>query len=305
MSILNDYNCIKPYKKKKLDYATAYRLWYELLCNKVLNLFTWDGLPFDHRELEIRAQLFGHGYVGVLKSEKLGRLIAASGSAVGITEYEDKWTEFVWTCPVDFGTAKIDENVVLMFNNSLHLPTRLLVQRYAHLLAHAELSLQAILINTRATGIIAAKDNKQCDDVAAFYSALEDGKTLAVVDDDGLNSLIGSQGLRSVSTAYPASHTIMDFWQIRQNLYKEFLAEIGISKATDKRERMITDEVKQDEPMYQYSLDDMLNCRKLAAEKISAMFGINVSVKINEAVFLNDESEVVTNENNSLSTNTE
>lgn len=302
MSMLNDYNCIKPFKKRKLDYATAYALWYERLADKVLNLFTWNGLPFPQRELEIRLQLYGKGYAGVLHSEKLNRMIVATGSATGVTEYKDKWINFQWNNPVDFGIGTIGENVALIFNNSLHQTTRRLVMRYAHLLAHAELSLQTILINARATGIVAAKDNKQKEDIETFYSALEDGRTLAIVDDNTLSSVLSSQGLRSVSTSYPSSMSIIDFWQIRQNLYKEFLAEIGISKAGNKRERLITDEVEQDKPLYQYSLDDMLRCREDGADEINRLFGaaygLDVSVKINDAVFLNDESEVADNGDN-------
>ncbi len=303
MSIFNDYKLHKTFKQRKLDYATAYRLWYEVLANKVLNLFTWTGLPFEQKELEVRLQLMGDGIAGVLYSNRLGRFIVANGSPTGITEYADKWLEFTWSCPVDFGTNTIDEDVVLFENNSLHLPTRRLVQRYAHLLAHAELSLQAILINARATGIIAAKDEKQKQDIADFYKALEDGRTMAIVDDDGLNSLVASEGLRSISTAYPAAHTIIDFWDIRQNLYKEFLTEIGISKATDKKERMITDEVAQDKPMYQYSLDDMLRTRKIAAKKASTVLGLDLSVEINKAVFeANTSSETGVSENDNTRT---
>lgn len=297
MSMLNDYGVCRPYKKRKLDYNTAYRLWYERLADKVLNLFKWSGLPFEQKELEIRLQLYGNGLTGIVYSKRVGNHIVANGAPTGITEYPDKWIEYTWTCPVDFGTARIGENCALIYNNSLHIPTRRLVERYAHLLAHAELSLQAILINARATGIIAAKDNKQRDDIAAFYAALEDGRTMAIVDDDGLNSLVASEGLRSISTAYPAAHTIIDFWQIRQNLYKEFLAEIGISKSTDKKERMITDEVKQDAPLYQYSLDDMLKCRNKGADEINRVFGLGVSVEINPAVFADDgESEDMNND---------
>lgn len=289
MSVFDDYSIIKPFRKRKLDYQTAYRLWYMRLANKVLNLFQWSGLPFEQHELELRLQLYGNGYTGVVKSQRLGRVITATGACSGVTEYADKFIDFTWTCPVDFGIDKIGETCAVIFNTSLHTPTRPLVQRYAHLLAHAELSLQAILINARATGIIAARDQQQKQDVDSFYSALEDGKTMAIVDDDSLDSLVGSQGLRAVSTSYPAAHTIIDFWQIRQNLYKEFLAELGISKSTDKRERLIQSEVEQDEPMYQYALDDMLKCRKIGADIANNIFGLNIAVKINPAVYADSD----------------
>lgn len=307
MSVLDIHEIGKPFKRRKLDYSRAYRAWYALLSNKVLNLFTWEGLPFSQHELELRVQLMGDGYAGVVKSNFYNRLIAASGSGVGVTEYADQWLTFVWAVPGDNGKDKLHNkrtankkhgistvgaDAVIVRNNSLLLPTRILVERYAHLLAHAELSLQAILINSRATGILAARDEKQRADIQKFYEYLEDGKTLSIVDDTGLDSLIGSEGLRNIATAYPSSTHILDFWQIRQNLYKEFLTEIGISKSTDKRERLIQSEVEQDIPLYGYSLDEMLRCRQNAAEQMNAIFDLNVSVAINPIIEqLREEAE--------------
>lgn len=284
MSVLSLYECDKPFKKRKLDYRTAYRGWYALLANKVCDLFVWKGLPFEQRELEIRLQLMGAGYTGVVFSKRYDRVIVANGSGVGVTEYPDKWLQYVWACPGDSGISTIGNNCALIRNNNMLIPTNLIVQRYAHLLAHAELSLQAILINTRATGIIAARDEKQKQDIQRFYEALEDGRTFAIVDDQELDSLISAEGLRSVATAYPSSVNIVDFWQIRQNLYKEFLAEIGISKSSDKKERLIQSEVEQDVPLYGYSLDDMLKCRQQGAEDMTEVFGFEVSVAINPII---------------------
>ena len=299
MSLLSLYNCgAAPMKKKKLDYNRAFQYWHALLSNKVLNLFKWDGLPFEEHELEVKTQFLNNGYSGIVRSKRYNRIIAASGSGVGVTEYPDKWITFVWACPGDFGEDTIGTDAVIVRNNFSLQPTRWLVERYAHLLAHAELSLQAILINSRSTGILAARDQKQRDDIALFYQALEDGKTLAIVDDTGLDSLVGSEGLRQISTAFPSSTHIMDFWQIRQNLYKEFLTEIGISKSTDKRERVIQSEVAQDLPLFGYSLDDMLLCRKEAAEEMNRVFGLNVSVSINP-IIESIRKEVLSDGNNS------
>lgn len=284
-------------KRRKLDYNRAYRCWYALLANKAMYLFQWEGLPdpMKQREIEYRLQFTDNAACVFTKSKRYNRFIVAAGSGYGVTEYFDMFTNFVWACPNDSGISNLmqDQNGVMMRNNSTCLPTKMLVDRYAHLLAHAELSLQAILINSRSTGILAAKDDKQRDAIMAFYAALEDGKTLAIVDDKNLDSLIGSEGLRQIATQYPSSVHILDFWQARQNLYKEFLAELGISKATDKRERMITDEVQQDIPMYQYALDDMLDSRTEAAQQINDLFGLNISVRINPAI---KAEEVQTNE---------
>lgn len=286
--------------QRKLNFDRAYRSWWALLSNKVLNLFTWEGLPSDlpQREIEFRLNFSDMAVTAIVNSRRYKKLIAADASGYGVTQYRDVWTDCIWTCPNDSGTAKLigpDKAAVLIRNNSSLLPTSILVDRYAGLLAHAELSLQAILINSRTTGILAARDDKQRDAIMQFYAALEDGRTMAIVDDMGLDSLVGSEGLRQIATTYPSSTHILDFWQARQNLYKEFLAEIGISKSTDKRERLISDEVAQDKPLYEFSLDDMLRCRQQGAEEMNDLFGLSVSVNVNDAIKVNAE-EVATNE---------
>jgi hypothetical protein len=289
-------------KAKKLTYDRAYHSWYALLANKVMYLFQWEGLPepMHQREIEYRLQFSDVALCAFVKSKRYNRYIAADATGFGVTEYRDMWKEIIWTCPGDSGINDILDNptAVLIRNNSTCLPCAALVERYANLLAHAELSLQAILINSRSTGILAARDDRQRDAIMAFYAAMEDGRTLAIVDDNGLDSLIGSEGLRQIATTYPDSVHILDFWQARQNLYKEFLAELGISKSTDKRERLISDEVMQDYPLYQFNLDDMLRARQEACKKINDLFGLSISVKINPAVTVNNE-EVVKNETGS------
>lgn len=301
MSMYDHYRSGKA-KAKKLTYDRAYHSWYALLANKVMYLFQWEGLPepMHQREIEYRLQFSDVALCAFVKSKRYNRYIAADATGFGVTEYRDMWKEIIWTCPGDSGINSILENptAVLIRNNSTCLPCAALVERYANLLAHAELSLQAILINSRSTGILAARDDRQRDAIMAFYAAMEDGRTLAIVDDNGLDSLIGSEGLRQIATTYPDSVHIMDFWQARQNLYKEFLAELGISKSTDKRERLISDEVMQDYPLYQFNLDDMLRARQEACQKINDLFGLSVSVKINPAVTVNNE-EVVSHETGS------
>ena len=301
MSMYDHYRSGKA-KAKKLTYDRAYHSWYALLANKVMYLFQWDGLPepMHQREIEYRLQFSDVALCAFVKSKRYNRYIAADATGFGVTEYRDMWKEIIWTCPGDSGINNILDNptAVLIRNNSTCLPGAALVERYANLLAHAELSLQAILINSRSTGILAARDDRQRDAIMAFYAAMEDGRTLAIVDDNGLDSLIGSEGLRQIATTYPDSVHIMDFWQARQNLYKEFLAELGISKSTDKRERLISDEVMQDYPLYQFNLDDMLRARQEACKKINDLFGLSVSVKINPAVTVNNE-EVVSHETGS------
>ena len=285
MSVLDLQRECSPRIFRKLTYKRAYELQYALLSDKAISLFDWKGLPFQQHELEVLVQLSGQGYAGVAYSEKLNKWIAAFGSGVGVTEYPDKWINYTWACPLDSGISELGSAAVIVKNNSLMIPTRFLVQQYAHLMAHALLSLQAILINSRATGFSTAKDDQTRKRIKDFYAALEDGRTEVVLTEENLESVIGTKPIEFISEQISGkAQPILDYWQLYQNIYKDFLSMLGVSKSTDKRERLIMDEVAQDVPMYQFNIEDMLDCRKQAAEELSSVLRTNVTVDLAESV---------------------
>jgi len=221
----------------------------------------------------------------VVYSGKLKRWLVAHGSGVGVTEYPDKWITYTWACPLASGVSKIGENAAIVKNNSLCISTRYLIEQYAHLMAHTLLSMQAILINSRATGFSTAKDDQIANRIKRFYEALEDGRTEVVVTDDDLESLAGQKPIEFISDSISgAGNKVLDYWQTYQNLYKDFLSMIGVSKSTDKRERLITTEVEQDLPLYRFNIEDMLDQRKIAAENLSKLLNKEVTVDLAESV---------------------
>ena len=296
MSTLMDlYPECRPSARKKLTYKRAYDLQYALLSNRVISLFDWRGLPFPQRELEIHTQLTDNGYTGAVWAEKLGRWIVAHGSGVGVTEYPDVWKTYTWACPLASGNdgvinnikgiSQIGKTVAILRNNSLLIPSRFMVQQYAHLMAHTLLSLQAALINSRATGYSTAKDDQTAKRIKNFYDALEDGRTEVILTEDSLEAALGSKAIEFISDKLTgAAAPVLDYWQLYQNLYKDFLCTFGISKSDDKRERLITDEVMQDVPLYRFNIEDMLDCRKQFAEDFSKISKIKVTVDLAESV---------------------
>lgn len=285
MSTLDLIGECKPAYRRKLDYKRAYRLQYALLSDRVISLFDWKGLPFEQHELEALVQLSAQGYAGVVYSEKLKRWLAAFGSGVGVTEYPDKWITYTWACPLASGVGIIGDNCALVKNNSLMISSRFIVEQYAHLMAHALLSLQAALINSRATGYSRAKDDATAKQIKDFYTALEDGKTEVITTPEDLESIAGSKPIEFISDRISGKgDSLLDYWQLYQNLYKDFLQMIGVSKSTDKRERLIQSEVAQDIPLYKFNIEDMLDQRRIAAEMLSKIIGSPVTVDLAESV---------------------
>lgn len=285
MDILKEY-FDKCKGARKFTYKRARDFWVKQLFEKCMHMFTYEGLPFDSKELESR--LIVHGFCGVVKSttivnkKRVKGLMATNGSMSGVTEYYDKFTIFTFANPLESGVRSIGIDCAIVDANKIRLPLMELIEYYAHLLAHATLSLQAVLINARATGILVAKDDKQAESIRAWYNGLEDGKTASIVDDVNFNSLINSQGLRLMNNSFPASTSIRDYYDIMQNLLKDFFASIGVSYANSKRERLISDEVAQDAQPRLVNISDMIAEREKGIAEVNRIFGINATVKLSE-----------------------
>lgn len=266
---------------RKLSFKKAYTAWRNTLVERVINIFEWKNLPFKQKEIEILLTFVG--FCGVTKSKK-AELMAVYGSMSGVTNYPDQFTTFTYATPLESGMRTIDKDIVVIDNNQIRLPLIDIINSYSTLLAHTDLSLQAILINSRATGLVTAKTQAQVDSIASWYSSLENGKTLAVLDGKSFESLMDDEGIKVVPMNYPSAMTIDSYYQIRENLLKSFYSEIGINSMRDKRERVVEAELDTNLNRILFNIDDMLKSRKDACMKINSIFGTNISVDYNEEI---------------------
>ena len=84
-----------------------------------------------------------------------------------------------------------------------------------------------------------------------------------------------------VSVLNTTSPIVFDKLQVQKtNVLNECLTFLGINNAnTDKRERLVTNEVESNNEMIQVNSDVMLEARKQACKEINEMFGLNISVE--------------------------
>lgn len=267
---------------KKLNFRRAYNMWLNVLTLRVMNIFKWKGLPFPQKEIELLLIL--RGFCGITKFKKTGELGAVYGSMSGITEYPDEFTQFLYTTPREYGMKKIGKNLVLVNNNELRVPSMQVVMTYAIILAHVDLSLQAILINSRATGLIKASTQQQVESITAWYKGLLNGKTMAVLNNDDLESLLSDKGIEVFPMQYGSAFSIDAYYQIRENMLKSFYSEFGINSNRDKRERVIEAELDTNLNRILFNVSDMLEQRQKSAKDISEIFDVEISVDLNPEI---------------------
>lgn len=270
-------------KSRKLNFKRSFDMWYNLLTERVVNIFKWTGLPFEQKEIEILLIL--RGFCGITKFRKNEHeLGAVYGSMSGVTNYPDEFTTYTYATPKESGMKKIGKNLVLVNNNQLRIPSIQVINTYAVLLAHVDLSLQAILINSRATGLIKASSQQQMESIQAWYNSLLNGKTMAVFDCEDMETMLSDKGIEVFPMQYSSSFSIDSYYQIRENLLKSFYSEFGINSNREKRERIIEAELDTNLNRILFNINDMLQCRQNAAKEASEIFDVEISVDLNPEI---------------------
>lgn len=283
--VLDDFDQhidVRLARNRKLTFKKSYYMWRNLLTERVINIFKWNGLPFDQKEIEVLLLL--KGFVGITKFTKSDGLGAVYGSMSGVTNYPDEFINYLYVTPLESGLRKIGEDLVLVNNNQLRLSSIEIIETYAILLAHVDLSLQAILINSRATGLIKATSQEQVESIATWYNGLVSGKTMAILDGKDMEALLTEKGVEVFPMQYPSSIRIDDYYQARENLLKSFYSEFGINSNREKRERIIEAELDTNLNRILFNVSDMLQERQKSAKQASEIFDVEISVELNPEI---------------------
>ena len=265
------------------------------LFEKCVRLFEWNGLPFPQKELEML--LLSRGFAGVVDDPKAG-IFVTDGSLSGVTVYPDIFTDFTYAKPTaQGGTVKINKDCVIIDNDSLRSGIIPLVNRYAVLMAHADATLRDALINMRYDLVFSTDDDGTLDNIKDWRKKIVNGEFAPILDESLVERAIA---LPTQSTG--KGQLAKDALEVRENLLRDFLSEIGVRSVKDKRGNMIDAEVKDNDMQLLFNISDMLKYRKDGAKWLSYFLGQEISVDLSPEFRMLDgenteESEGVDNDN--------
>ena len=277
-----DYLKLTAGLEKACTYPDFFRYWRENLFERLMRLFIWEGMD-DPLPKEIEQRLILAGHCGICDYDN--KLTAFFGCFYGVTVYNDMWKNYTIHSPIYSGSRTIDEDLVVIDNNSLRNPTFEHVNHYAALLAHAEVTLLQQMVEARDSGGVPIARTEAAKQSLLSYQAKKFNGKIGVVSDPA-----------GIGVEYQGSdrHTQLDIggiWEVRTKLLKHFYADIGVRATFDKRNNTVVDEITSDTSMLLYNVSDMINCRKKAAEKINDLFGTNWTVRLSDEIDYNTENE--------------
>ena len=236
-------------------------------------IFEWKGLPesIPHQMLEKLLQI--NGYCGIAKAPD-GKLYALCGGLGGEPDPYYRPTKFTVANPgLDWSTIlTIDEDCIIARNDDYYMGFTPMFARYAELLAENDVTFWVNDILARVQDFITAGTDRSKAAADKYLKDVVDGKLGAIADESFL------EGIQSHSRT--GQLRVIDFVEYAQYLRAMWYNEIGINANYNmKREKLNDGEVNMTNTALLPLVDNMLSCRKEAAEKVNAMFGTQISVE--------------------------
>lgn len=271
---LNKNTNIKSICKTSGTFEAGYDYWSNYLTERVLRLFKWENTgDVPSREIEIALMLGGS--CGVTTKYKNTLSVFAGYYAGGPTQYYDVYKQYAVNSPVFSKILTIGKDVVMGRNNSVMNNALPLIHRYAMLLAHIEVTIVDVLIDSRTSSVAIARTEAERQSLVNYRNSLCNGKVMPILDP-------AFSQAKFVDLKGNLGADLKTLIETRENILNSFYSDIGVKTAWNKKGNMIQEEVEASNGLMLFNLNDMLNCRKLLAEEVNTKYGTNWTVDISE-----------------------
>ena len=262
-------------KEAQIMNVDTYTYWYARLVEIAIAGFEWKNLPpeIDPRFLEMI--LCFDGKALFYFDDDLGEYVALqffNSSTLDI--YREPFKRTAFSPAVNFRHKALDESEsVIIWNNGLHLPEILPLRLYARRIAECERTIDVNIKGQKTPKIIRSTNEERLTLENLFKKY--DGNIPFIF---GSKNLADMQDITVLDTTVPY---IADKVQIlKRQLFAEALTYFGIENAnTEKKERLVSDEVASNFGGVDIARRTRLNARKLACRKINERFGLNIDVE--------------------------
>ena len=260
------------------DKESASSSYIAYMLNRTQQMFKYENLPdsITKRNLELMLQTNGHVCVASVD----GVLYAFIGAPGGEPDPYYMPTKYTVANPaLNLSTEyTINEDCVLIPNDSLYIGLLPLFRRYSMQLVENDITMRVCDINMRITSLISASDDKTLASAKKYIEDIEKGK-LGVISESAL-----LDGVRSQPVASTNVNQLTNLIEYHQYLKASWFNELGLQANYNmKRESINSNEAQLNEDALLPLVDDMLECRRLAIEKINNMFGTDIQVYLDSS----------------------
>lgn len=248
----------------------TYLQYYNRLLELAINMYEWKNLPpsIDERFLELT--LFSDGMAVYFRDEILGDLCLQCmiGGNLDVYRIPIRRTAYA----TNGYQAELDNtNSVIIFNNYTHTNSMLDVEMYARRLYEIERTIDVNVKAQKTPLVIRATENQRLT-LKNMYMQY-DGNEPFIFGDKNLDM----DGIKVLKTDAPYVADKLNI--LKRQIWNEALTYLGIENSnTEKKERLVSDEVTTNLGGVEAQRFCRLNARRQAVKAINEMFGLNISV---------------------------
>lgn len=274
-NILNAKPCVRNINSDRLNRNT-FNDYFNRLFELAINMFKWENLPdtVDERFLELA--LCEKGYCLYFNDEIMGNLALTCKIGGELDVYRIPTRRIAFAVN-GYQAERTNKDSVLIYNNYLHTPTMQTISLYAERLTAIERAID-LNVNAQKTPIALLTDEKQKRTIEEIYRKYE-GNAPVIIGAKNLDL----DSVKALTTGAPYVADKLNI--LKRQIWNEALTFFGIENAnTEKRERLVSDEITSNLGGVQAQRYVMLNAREQAADKINRMFGTNISVKFRQDI---------------------
>ena len=255
------------------------RYFTKYLLQKAMSVFEWD-LPETWNKDYFLYVLYCWGYVAVVNTDKFGVI----PQGCGLKGYDVFYapTHAVIANPLLSGILepRIGTQCELLklqpdFSGILDL-----VGHYAEQMALASQSVSVNLLNSKLSYVFTAKTKALAESLKKMYDQIASGEPAVVIDSRLKNAADGEETWKAFEQNVGGNYIVTNLLADLRKIEAMFDTEIGIPNAnTDKRERLIQDEVNANN-IETYSKCAMwLENLQDACKRVNDMFGLSIAVR--------------------------
>lgn len=273
------------------------RLFMRYLWQKAISVLEFSGMPDTWEENYLLYGLYYWGHVAIVETSEFGP-VPQWCTLYGYNIYYQP-TRALVANPVFDRTydLRIGSETELIKLSPDYGGIYDLVSYYADLLAIAAESMGVNMLNSKLSYVFAAANKASADSFKKLFDQVASGEPAAVIDKDLLND-DGTVTWQYFAQRIRENYIAPDVLQTMRQIEQEYDTIIGIPNAnTDKRERLITDEVNANNVETQSRARLWLDTIRADLERVNNMFNLNISVDFrfkpveNKEVINNDPVE--------------
>jgi hypothetical protein len=239
-------------------------------------MYEWRNLPstIDERFLELA--LYSDGMAVFFRDEVLGYLalqvmIGGELDVYRVPLLRTAYATNGYNMPLNA------TNSVIIFNNNLRTNSMLDVEMYARRLYEIERTIDVNVKGQKTPTLIKCNENQRLT-LKNLYMKYDGNEPFIFGERD-----LDPESIKVLQTGAPYVADKLNI--LKRQIWNEALTYLGIDNAnTEKKERLISDEVTSNLGGVAAQRFTRLNARRKAAKQINEMFGLNIEVDFREEV---------------------